>query len=191
MVWAPSAVWDSKSSQWNVFWSSRLYTASDSGHTGAPTLGLIRYATTKDFVTFSAPKTYNAPAHSQIIDQEFQYLGTPGHYARFFKNETAGSYIYQELSTNGVLGPWTRVPGNAVNEGSREGPAAFADNTVSGKYYMLLDNYTEYLPYETEDILSAKWRRATEWTKFPKGLKHGSVTPLTTKEYDAIAAKWA
>ena len=94
MVWAPSAVWDDATSQYYVFWASRHYAASDTQHTGTANLDRIRYATTKDFVTFSEPKDYFAPPGVPLIDQEFLSLGTPGAFARFFKNET-NSQVYR------------------------------------------------------------------------------------------------
>jgi hypothetical protein len=79
--------------------------------------------------------------------------------------------------------------GNVRGEGRREGPAAWPDNTVRGKYYLLLDDYTQYLPFQTTNIEAVPWE-GTKWPNFPRGLKHGSVTQLTRGEYDAVAAKY-
>ncbi len=188
MAWAPSAVWDDESSQYFVFWSSRLYAASDTAHSGTATLDRIRYATTTDFASFSAPRDYLALEGTPLIDQEFQYLGTPGAWARFLKNETV-SQVYQETTTGGLFGTWTRVPGYTRPEGPYEGPAAFADIADPGRYHLLLDNYDEYLAFETADIASPSWQ-PSDATGFPRGLKHGSVIPLTREEYDAVSAAY-
>ena len=188
MLWAPSAVYDDKTSQFYVFWSARHYSSSDTSHTGTATLDRIRYATTKDFITFSAPRTYLALSDTPLIDQEFQYLGTSGSFARFLKNETVNQ-VYQETTTGGLFGTWTRIPGYVRNESPREGPASFADNTTPGLYHLLLDDYTQYVPYQTSNIRSPSWT-ASSTSGFPTGLKHGSVTPLTQAEYNAIAARW-
>lgn len=188
MTWAPSAVYDSATAQFYVFWSSRLYSSTDTAHSGAATLDRIRYATTRDFVTFSAPKDYYAPSETPVIDQEFQYLGTPGHYARFIKNETVLS-VFQENTTGGLFGKWTRVPGYVRSGSPWEGPASFADNLVANKYHLLLDNYVQYLPYEATNILSPTWV-AGSTDGYPTGLKHGSVTPLTQAEYKKVLAKY-
>ncbi|KAG8666994.1 hypothetical protein FPOAC1_011816 [Fusarium poae] len=45
---------------------------------------------------------------TSLIDQEFQYLGKPGHFVRFLKNETINQ-VYQESTTTGLFGMWTRV----------------------------------------------------------------------------------
>jgi hypothetical protein len=188
MVWAPSAVWDDATQQFYVFWASRLYASSDTAHTGTAGLDRIRYATTKDFKTFSAPKDYVAPTNTPVIDQEFQYLGQKGHFTRFIKNETT-LQVYQENTTGGLFGTWTRVPGYVTSGSPWEGTASFADNTVAGKYHILLDNYVEYVPFETTNIKGGKWA-ASSTLGFPTGLKHGSVTQLTQKEYNAVKAKF-
>ena len=188
MTWAPSAVWNEEEGQYYLFWASRHYDVSDPDHTGTPNLDRIRYATTKDFTTFSAPQDYLAPAETPVIDQEFQYLGTPGHYARFVKNETVNQ-IYQETTTGGLLGTWERIPGYVRPESPTEGPASFADIQAPGTYHLFLDNYTEYVPYSTSDIMSPNWQPSNR-AGYPKGLKHGSVTPLTQEEYKAVAERY-
>ncbi|KAI0599090.1 family 43 glycoside hydrolase [Biscogniauxia sp. FL1348] len=190
MTWAPSAVWDDETSQYHVFWSSRHYSASDTTHSGTATLDRIRHATTTDFASFSAADDYLALADTPLIDQEFQYLGTPGSYARFLKNETVNQ-IYQETTMEGLFGSWTRASAGYVSDRSPlEGPAAFADNATPGLYHLLMDDYTQYVPYQTSDILSGSWQ-ASSLAGFPTGLKHGSVTPLAQEEYDALAAAYA
>lgn len=188
MVWAPSAVYNEASGLWDVFWASRLYASSDPAHTGLASQDRIRHATTTDFKTFTAASDYIAFENTGVIDQEFQYLGTPGHYVRFVKNETLNQ-MYQESTTGGLFGAWTRVPGYVRPESPTEGAAAFKDNLLPDRYYLLLDNYTEYLAFQTDNILGGKWT-AANLPGFPRGLKHGVVTPLKQAEYDAIAARW-
>lgn len=189
MVWAPSAVWDDATSQFYVFWSSRLYESSDPKHTGTATLDRIRYTTTKDFVTFAAAKDYVALANTPLIDQEFQYLGKTGNFARFLKNETVNQ-VYVETTTGGLFGKWTRTPGYVRPESPREGPASFADNVTPGLYHLLLDDYTQYVPYQSTDPAKGGSWTISSYPNFPQGLKHGSVTPLTQKEYNAVAARY-
>ncbi|KAJ2993108.1 hypothetical protein NUW58_g1946 [Xylaria curta] len=187
MAWAPSAVWDDTTSQYYVFWSSRLYSTSDRSHAGTASLDRIRYATTRDFATFTAPQDYVALPGTPLIDQEFLRTGANS-FIRFLKNETTNQ-VYQENTTGGLFGTWTRVPGYLRPESPFEGPAAFADNTTPGLYYVWLDNYTQYVPYQTSNIQNPSWS-ASSASGFPRGLKHGSVTPLTQKEYNAIAAAY-
>lgn len=187
MAWAPSAVWNDDEQQYYLFWASRLYESTDPEHTGTASPDRIRYSTTKDFVTFSTPADYLAPEGIPVIDQEFQSLGTPGAYSRFIKDENL-LHVYQETTTDGLFGDWTRVPGYIVEEVT-EGPAAFRDIENPDRYYLLLDNYTEYVPFVTNDILNGGWELA-DATNFPTGLKHGSVFMLTQGEYDAVVERY-
>ncbi|ROV88546.1 hypothetical protein VMCG_10391 [Cytospora schulzeri] len=192
MVWAPSAVYIPEESLYYVFWSARQYASSDTNHTGtAATLDQIRYATTTDFVTFTAPADYVALSDTPLIDQDFQYLGTTGSYARFLKNETVNQ-VYEETTAGGLFGTWTRVGGEGhyvSDQSPLEGPAAFADNVTPGLYHLLLDDYTQYVPFQSSDIEAGGWVES-DASGFPTGLKHGSVTPLTQEEYDAVAAAY-
>lgn len=205
MVWAPSAVYMVQESLYYVFWSARQYASPDTNHTGAAaTLDQIRYATTRDFVTFSSPSTYLSLPDTPLIDQEFQRLGPAGSgsgsgsgsYARFLKNETVNR-VYQETTAGGLFGEWAREAGAdggggyVCEESPVEGPAAFADNVVTGLYHLLLDNYTEYVPFESSDVGEGVWTGlAADGEGFPRGLKHGSVLPLMRGEYDAVAGAY-
>ena len=189
MAWAPSVIYDDATCQYFVFWASRLYSSSDTAHTGTASIDRIRYATTKDFRIFSAPQDYLAPPDTPVIDQEFQYLGTPGHYARFIKNETV-LQVYQEITTDGLFGTWERVEGYVSSLSPTEGPASFKDNERTRTYYLLLDNYQEYIPFQTTDIEQAGSWTAAGFGSFPRGLKHGSITPLMKSEVDAFKARY-
>ncbi|KKY15494.1 putative glycoside hydrolase family 43 [Phaeomoniella chlamydospora] len=189
MVWAPSAVYDDDTSQYFVFWSSRLFDSSDTSHSGNATLDRIRYATTQDFVTFSDAQDYVALSDTPLIDQEFQYLGTSGSFARFLKNETV-NLVYQEVTTGGLFGTWDRISGYVTDDSPREGPASFEDNVTPGLYYVLLDDYSNYIPYQTDDIQSPNWSESNT-SSFPSGLRHGCVTPLLQSEYDSLTSQWS
>ena len=190
MAWAPSAVWDDEEGQYYLFWASRIFSEDDPDHTGESSLERIRYATTRDFVTFSEPKDYLAPDDTAYIDQEFQFVGTAGSYIRYVKNAKTGR-IQQTQSSGGILGDWTDAPGylDITAETQYEGAASFADIRKPGRYHLLLDNYNEYVPFTTDDILAGAWERA-DAPGFPHNLKHGCVTPVTREEYDAVAEKY-
>ncbi|KAF3036033.1 hypothetical protein E8E12_002576 [Didymella heteroderae] len=185
MVWAPSAVWDHELQKFYVFWASRFYEAVDTAHNGVAGLDRIRYTVTEDFKTFAPPADYIADG-TPVIDQEFQYLGQPGYFSRFIKNETVNQ-VYQEKTTGGLFGSWERVPGYVTAGSPWEGTASYADNIVAGKYHMFLDNYVEYVPFESTDLKT--WTESSR-DGFPVGLKHGSVMQVSQAELDAIKAKY-
>ncbi|UPX14554.1 uncharacterized protein EKO05_0005032 [Ascochyta rabiei] len=147
---APLAVWDDATQQFHVFWASRFYDTTGTAHNSVAGLDRIRCTTTKDFVTFTAPADCIADG-TPVIDQEFQYLGQPGQFTRFIKNETINQ-IYQENTTGGLFGSWERIPGYTTAGSLWEGTASDADNVVAGKYHVFLDNYTEYVPFESTDL---------------------------------------
>ncbi|KAL3458312.1 putative arabinosidase [Aspergillus heterothallicus] len=190
MAWAPSVIYNCTESQYYLFWASRLYDTADTNHDGTATLDRIRYTTTADFVTFAPPSDYVALDSENIplIDQEFLPLGEEGHYVRFLKDENV-LHVYQETTTGGVFGEWTRSPGYIEDSTVYEGPAAFPDINEPGKYHLLLDNYVEYVPFETTDVKGAAWT-ASDRTGFPTGLKHGNVILVTRSEYDAIVERY-
>ncbi|PGH08114.1 hypothetical protein AJ80_07908 [Polytolypa hystricis UAMH7299] len=187
MAWAPSVVWNDNEQQYYLFWASRLYASNDRDHTGTATLDRIRYTTTKDFVAFSRAADYLAPQGIPLIDQEFLDLGTPGAYARFLKDENVNR-IYAETTTDGLFGEWTRVPGYVVDS-LYEGAASFPDINTPGRYYLLLDNYVQYVPYQTNNIWTGPWEQSRA-PQFPPGIKHGSVFLLTQAERDAITSRY-
>ncbi|KAL4735950.1 glycosyl hydrolase [Aspergillus similis] len=196
MAWAPSVIYNTTESQYYLFWASRLYSEDDTNHTGTATLDRIRYATTPDFSTgsFSEPADYVAldAENIPLIDQEFLYLGDEGRYARFLKDENV-LHVYQETTTGGLFGEWTRTQpeGGYIRTSVYEGPAAFPDVTVEGRYYLLMDNYEEYVPFVTEDVLSGEWEElGFNETGLPRGLKHGNVFLLTESEYQAVVARY-
>ena len=191
MVWAPAAIWDTEKGEYLVHWASKFYGANDPQHTGAPGPIKIRYAYTKDFKTFSAPKDYINYAPTNVIDLDVLPLGDKA-YARFLKDETAKT-VFTEISTTGLFGTWTRPAGsNAIIASGVEGPAVFWDNQVAGKAHLLLDFYGAdgYRPYESSNVKSGQWT-ASDRSAWPANLRHGSVLPITAAQVSAISAKYA
>lgn len=191
MVWAPSAIWDQKSQKYQIFWSSQLFASDDPNHDGNPvTEHVIRTASTTDFKTFTTPETYLHTPGYPVIDQEFQKIdGEDNSFARFIKNES-NARVYQEISTDGIFGTWTRVGGTEgyVTDQGREGPASFRDNQDSSKYHLWLDNYGyqgggRYEPYSTTNIKQGGYA-ADSMDGFPTNLRHGSVIPVTQSQYE-------
>ncbi|KAI5200540.1 hypothetical protein E4T39_05691 [Aureobasidium subglaciale] len=125
-----------------------------------------------DFVTFAPAKDYLALPNTPLIDQEFQYLGEPKDFARFLKNETVNQ-VYIETTTGDLFGRWLRKPEYVRPEIPRKDTACFADNVIPGLYPLFLDGYTEYVPYQSTDPAKTGAWAASNYSNFPKGLKHG------------------
>lgn len=99
------------------------------------------YAYTTDFVTFTAAQPYIALSGTPVIDLDILPLGGNS-YARFIKNETV-LRVWEERSTTGLFGTWTRVGGSSayITNLVSEGPLSFQDNSVSGLVHVFVDEY--------------------------------------------------
>lgn len=99
------------------------------------------YSYTTDFVTFTTAQPYIALAGTPVIDLTILPLGGNS-YARFIKNETV-LRVWEERSTTGLFGTWTRVGGSSAYITSlvSEGPLTFQDNQVAGLVHTFLDEY--------------------------------------------------
>ena len=157
-TWAPEAYYDDLG-EYVVFWASKLYAESDPEHTGN-TYNRMLYATTRDFVTFSAPKIWQDLGASRI---DSTVIKDGGKYHRFTKDEggvTGCSDIIQEqadslTAADDVSDPtydpknpaWKIVAsciGKAAGTSAVEGPTVFKANpgdTSGSPYYLFVDEY--------------------------------------------------
>lgn len=194
MAWAPEAYYDDTIGAYVVFWASALYADDDPGHT-ANTYHRMMYATTRDFVTFSAPQIWQDQGVSRI---DSTVLKADGVYYRFTKDEGANTGcadIIEESSTNlrATLPSWTQIDsciGKKAGTGAVEGPTAFVANPgdVNGqKYYLFVDEYggRGYVPLETADIAHPDWKVSANY-QLPASPRHGTVLPVTADELAAL-----
>ena len=203
-TWAPEAVYNEETGEYMVFWASKV---DDDNYTTQK----IYYATTRDFYTFSEPEVwielYNKDGKPiSIIDTSVIAVEENGKtvYYRLSKNEADrdatvvdgdpanGKFEILEKSDS-LLGEWTRVSSKYLNTTQHvEGGTIFKFNGEN-KWCMLLDNYGNggYFPSVTNDIGSGEFTRLNDNEySFPSTMRHGTVIPITTEEYNALEAKW-
>jgi hypothetical protein len=182
-VWAPSATWDVQTSSYAIFWSSVIFSDSDTSHTGPSQGPYIFYSHTSDFNTFTSPQRWNPDTTATVIDQEIQYLGGES-YIRYLSDTNEVKRVVLERSDNGLFGDWKRV-GVPVDQ-VREGPASYRDILDPEKYYLLEDNYSGagYECYYTTDF--AVPYTPCEPSLTPDGLRHGAVTQVDYSSYVAL-----
>ncbi|KAJ7279458.1 glycosyl hydrolase [Mycena rebaudengoi] len=185
MTWAPEATWDPTMNKFVVYWASNIYTASDTNHTGS-THARIMFATTTDFVTFSAAQVWIDPGVA-IIDTTVAWDSASGFYHRFSK---INGQILQERSTS-LFGTWQTVF-NGVGKaqfGDVEGPLAFLSNVFSGEWHVWVDgiNPQGYHPLETGNITSGVWTASTGYS-LPADPRHGTVFSISAAEAANLAA---
>lgn len=194
-TWAPEAYYDDSIGAYVVFWASSLYADNDPNHDGA-SYHRMMYATTRDFVTFSAPQVWQDQQVSRIDSTVIKSSDT---YYRFTKDEGAGGTgcadIIQESSTDlrATLESWTVIDsciGRDAGTSAVEGPTAFAANPgdVNGeKFYLFVDEYAGrgYIPLETADIANPDWT-VPEKYDLPASPRHGTVIPVTAAELERL-----
>lgn len=170
-TWAPEAYWDDELGEYVVYWASNLYDTEDNSLSvrTKPTYNRMMYATTKDFITFSEPKTWidvdrRGGDGSGSIDVTVQKQGDT--YYRVYKDEkvmklrqekskdlvaSIGGAGIKDYATALQDSAWSEV---AVNIGdgqpngyggvfsAGEGPSLFPANKgdVNGyQYYLFVD----------------------------------------------------
>ncbi len=155
------------------------------------------YATTRDFVTFSAPQIWQDSGLSRIDSTVLQ--ADDGLYYRFTKDEGGGSTgctdIIEESSTTltATLGSWKQIAtciGKNAGTSSVEGPTGFKSNPGDAngdKYYLFVDEYggRGYIPLETADIANPSWKVSSSY-KLPSSPRHGTVMPVTAAELASL-----
>lgn len=190
-TWAPEIFYDETIGEYVVFWASKLYDSEEDRVSGENYQRMM-YATTRDFYTFSEPQVYLDYGYS-IIDTTM--IEHDGKIYRFTKDERGysssspnGKFIFQEVGDS-VLDPNFDMIREGIGRGQidqGEGPAVFKSNTEE-KWYLFIDEFggRGYVPFETTDLDSGEWV-VSENYDLPTHPRHGTVLPITQKEYDAL-----
>ncbi|MFF2730454.1 immunoglobulin-like domain-containing protein [Streptomyces sp. NPDC058008] len=195
-AWAPEAYWDEGLGSYVVLWASALYAADDPEHTGSTYNRMLR-ATTRDFRTFGEPTVWHDPGHSVIDSTVIRHEGV--HY-RFTKDERDPSsaapcarFITVERSAELTSASYEFVA-DCVGRGGverGEGPVVFASLTEA-KWYLFIDEFggRGYVPFESTDLGSGRWTPSAGHS-LPAGARHGTVLPVTRREYERLLAAHA
>lgn len=179
-AWAPESIYDHERGEYMVFWASK--TAED----GFKKQRIWR-AYTKDFINFSKPEKY--------IDREYSVIDTSiiyesGVYYRFTKDEDAKT-VFLECCES-LNGEFKRQDNFTLkNDYGYEGPTICKFNDESG-WCLLMDNFAThegYKPFITQSIAEAQFRPLPGFDT-PDIFRHGTIVPITEKEYQAIAEKY-
>ncbi|WP_208591922.1 glycoside hydrolase family 43 protein [Gracilibacillus suaedae] len=184
-AWAPEAIYDEENDDFLVFWASSIGT------------GIHIYASkTRDFRTFTKPELYITRGEDKtIIDTTI--IKVKDTYYR----ASGDGQITIEKSQH-LMGDWEVIStlqslGFGFTGEDVEGPQFFKFNGED-KWGLIVDQYATdkgYLPFITSDIgdtSGSKWQmlkpQAFSFGSLKK--RHGTILPITKKEYDEIVAKW-
>ncbi|GAK65661.1 uncharacterized protein PAN0_009d3879 [Moesziomyces antarcticus] len=194
-AWAPEALYNPETQQYDVYFSAQLWGDDDEEHTGSSYFRIMRSSTT-DFTSFSAAEVYVDRSGDSVLDMTFLQTNT-GLY-RFIKNENPTSdphplTVYQERSDGGVDGSWTKVTENigAGVIGANEGPTAFVDNTDADKSWLWVDEYTNrgYVALNSNNTQQGTWTFDATANEPSNHARHGTIIPLTQTQYDNLRAQ--
>lgn len=189
-TWAPEIMYDKTTGEYIVFWASRMFV--DASHTGSAYQKMM-YSKTRDFYTFTEPQVYLDYGYS-IIDTTM--IEHDGKVYRFTKDEQDngaaapfGKMVFQEVG-NSILDPAFKMINQGVgNMKWVEGPTIFKSNTEE-KWYLFVDEFggRGYIPFETTNLASGVWTLSSNYN-LPASPRHGTVIPITQREYDALSGK--
>ena len=185
-AWAPQAIWDDVRGEYMLYWSNKTV---DAGSTS------IYYIYTPDFKTFtSEPKRLIANTSMSstydTIDGDIIYDNESELYYLFYKNDNEDD-LYWATSTN-VNGPYSGTNHFYDSDlGSLEGPQVY--KLVSdGSYVMLADTYgnPRFAMFRSSDLDTLVTGRLSEGNISHLSPRHGSVTYITTEDYNALTDKY-
>ncbi|WP_156950983.1 glycoside hydrolase family 43 protein [Saccharibacillus sacchari] len=190
-AWAPEVIYDEQQGDYLVFW------ASSRDAQGGGERGLHIYSSrTVDFRTFTPAEIYiSRGENASIIDTTMIRVGD-----RYYRASGDGQITIESGSRPD--GEWEKLStlesmGLKLTGKDAEGPQFFKLNGEE-KWVLLVDRYSThggYLPIVTTDIgdtTGAAWRiaEAGEYDFGALKKRHGSVLPITQKEYEAVEKCW-
>lgn len=179
-TWAPEAIFDEDTGDYLVFWASTTRRDDFEKHR-------IWAARTKDFRKFSTPFIYIEKPQA-VIDATIVRDGS--RYFRFVKDERNKAIAMEESAK--LAGPWQAVPGFSLARlVGFEGPECYPLQAAAGEppiWCLILDYYSKgegYQPFVAHDLASGRFE-PTAGFAFPFRFRHGSVLPLSDREYQTL-----
>ena len=180
-AWAPEAIWDPDTEEYLVYASGKDLTLENPQDT-------VYVVRTRDFRSFTEPeyfvKAYNAEGNRiGAIDSNIIHAND-GKFYHFYKKS---GHIEMMVSDH-ASGPYEYI--DEFPRPNGEGPGSFLVKGTDDTYALMVDDYSVYVPYLTNDIASGKFTKATDTITMPTGSKHGGFLPLNEEEYNRVMDKW-
>ncbi|MFV0504486.1 MAG: glycoside hydrolase family 43 protein [Lachnospirales bacterium] len=185
-LWAPDIIYDSKSDDYIIHWSSSRKSRDYRGK-------CIYYSRTKDFNTFTDPELlYEKENDGNVIDSAIYEEN--GYFYMFLKSEGNPEKIILVRSKD-ITGDYTKVEAfdksmEPLSKGQYEAPTAV--KLIDGRWCLFLDYYGEprlkqgYVPFIADSLASGSFVRSDESFEFPYGFKHGTIIKITVDEYNRL-----
>jgi beta-xylosidase len=187
-AWAPETVYDERSGQYVITWSSDIEGRFKDTVSKERMNHRTYYVTTRDFATFSKPRLLIDPGFDHI-DTTLNKVGDQW-IAVFKEGDQQRRKVWGAIRwavADQVLGPYKLMPQPLVRERA-EGPTLMRSGD---KTLLFVDFYSSghYGAYETRDWKS--WRDVSGDIKVVDGQRHGTVLwvpPWLVKELEAAKA---
>ena len=172
-AWAPQAIWDEKENMYMLYWAH-----SDKKHDPAG----MYYAHTADFKTITPPKPLYC-RYCQTIDGDIIYNEKEKLYYLYFKYEENQTIAY--VTSENITGPYKDEPVEVSLAASGVEGSEMYKIHGTDKWVMIMDEYSKgrFFMQETTDF-----HNFTPVTDYDMnfGPRHGSVTAITTEEYENL-----
>ncbi len=186
-AWAPEITFDPKSKLYYIYWATTvtgLYPETQTAGENAYN-HRIYFTTTKDFKSFAPTKLLYQPGFN-VIDASIVVDG--GRYLMFLKDETLEppkKHIRLAQSNESIetIGdPSAAITGNYW----AEGPTAVK---VGKEWMVFFDKYREKKMGAVRSADLKSWEDVSDKVSFPKGVRHGTVIQITSKEFKRLTKK--
>jgi hypothetical protein len=178
---SPSSYYDPVKKDWLILWSSRVVAA---GQPGKPPEERIYSSTTTNFKQFTPAKLFFDPGYN-VTDATLIGSGMPGLSYMLFEDERADPPQKHISAAEGptMIGPWKAIS-LPITDAGAEAPAPLPVGNGLLVYYHHSRDPEDYGAAFTKDM--QHWDDESLRTRFPAGIRHGSVVHITTDEYNML-----
>lgn len=194
-AWAPQAIWDANRQEYMLYLSIKT---ADNGST------VLYYVYTPDFQTFtSEPALLMSNTSAQYsssnktvdtIDGDITYDSAKNLYYMFYKNDDSDD-LYWATSTN-INGPYAGTfvfngDGGDKDLSNLEGVQVYK-NLANESYYLIADTYGNpiFAQFKGNDLDTIYGQRNSAGNINHLSPRHGSVTYISSSDYEKLAAKY-
>ncbi len=180
-VWAPQTVFDEKAQKYMVYWSMQ--------HGDGPDIIYYAYANA-DFTDLEeAPKPLFIPKDKKpCIDGDIIYKN--GIYHLFYKTEGHGNGLKKAMTDDLTSGVWIEQPGYKQQTTEAVEGSSIFKLTNSDKYILMYDVYMKGTYQFCESYDLDEFRVIDQQISMDFHPRHGSVIPITRKEYQHLLATY-
>lgn len=178
--WAPEIIYDKSEKLYMIYWATTIPGRFPQGDSSGDAKYNHRmyFCTTKDFKRFSPTKLLYDQGFN-VIDATIQKEGKQ--YIMFLKDETR--YPPQKniriATSNSLTGGYEKPSEPITGKYWAEGPTILR---LSGQWVVYFDKYTEHKYGAVVSPDLKNWTDISEQVEVPKGMRHGSIFTVTTKE---------